>query len=349
MNALRFRVAMAPLFLFALLFPVLAVDVVLRLLGSIAGQEIGNLVLLLFYEVTRAAWMLVAIALAAALTLRSAERRDLQALACVLLFASIAYGMFFGSGGYAGHLQERLVRALLSIGLSRERIAVLFAFGLWPTWLAVGALLRFAMLFPEPLKPAQVRASGVHDRAGVMRSVPGAGLDMGALFRGLVARGIEGGWFRPRLVIPVSCAGAIASALFRNTAGLAASWVFLAIGIAIAVTALRASWSGGGPGVRRQLTWIGRGAAASLACFLAAGIAGGMIRSAVGAGAVVVLMTLAPAPLLVGIGSAVLRPGDDAGRTTNREGSDAVAMDAHDADGNGNDALRGQGTAGRRG
>jgi len=298
---MRFRFLVLPLFLFALLYPILAFDIVNRLAASTARQDTGNFALLVFYQVTCGVWGVAAVLLAGAVALRSGYRRDMQALVCCILFAAAAYGMSFATGGYAGFLQERLVTILLDLGMKRAMISALLAYGTWPLWFAVGALVRFAVLFPEPLSPDLVRASGAHDRAGAMRSVPGAGLDVGEAFRALVARGLEHDWFAPRTIIVASSAGALLSVLVKGSRTAAVLWVPLAIGVAIAVTALRAAWSADTGMVRARLRRFGYGAVGSVAFFLAAGAAGAVMQSAAGAILVVILMTLAPAPLLAGL------------------------------------------------
>ena len=345
MNPRRFQLLITPACVLALLFPVMAFDVVARLLGSSARLDTANVTLLLFYETTRAVWAIAALLLAAFVIVRANRRRDFQALATSIVFATIAYGMF-SAGSYPGHFQERMVRSLLDLGLNQSTIAALFALGLWPFTLAVGAFIRFSVLFPAPLTPATVHASGAHDRRGALRSVPGAGVDIGAVFRGIVARGLEHGWFGARVIAATSAAFAVFAIALRNSAGVYALWLAVAFGIAVAITALRATWSTGDPVVRLRLARLGRGALASLVCFATAGILGGVIRSQAGAVLVVILMTLAPAPLLAGLAAAVLTGGVSAKQTANREVGDEMELDAVATD-RGRGAGRGAGTAGR--
>jgi hypothetical protein len=305
-SATLFRLAVLPLLAYAILFAVLALDVVARLVAGAGHQEAGNLALLLFFESMRALRVLVGLSLVVLLLVRSVQRADARALALFLLFGVIAYAMAFAGGGYVGPFQEWLTGTLRAAGFSRSQLYVAFGYAPWPAWLALGGLIRFAMLFPTPLAPESVDRSGGRDRAGMLRSVPGAGADVGALFRKLAAAAMRRGVLRP---LPIWSAVIVAAALsiaLRTHAWRSFLWLPYLAGVAIAITCFRASYDAGDPDAKHRLRWIARGGLAALGLFMAAGLAG--LRSGpAGAVGVFVLLTLAPGALLLGLGLGVLQ------------------------------------------
>ena len=108
-----FRLLTVPVFLFALVFPLLAINVAARLLAHADIQDTGNLALLLTYELTRALIGLLAMGFALLLVLRKSDQPAARQLVWLLLFGSIAYAIAFGGGGYVGPFQEWLTRTLM--------------------------------------------------------------------------------------------------------------------------------------------------------------------------------------------------------------------------------------------
>ena len=302
----RFRLALLPLVLYVALYPVLAVDVALRLFSQWSIQEHGNVVLLLFFELTRGLRSLLGLVLVALLAGKYASRRDARVLVLFLLFGEMAYGMAFSAIGYAGHFQEWLAGALLGLGLTRSQLTILFSHAEWALWLAWAASLRFAVLFPEQLTSDGIESSGINDRAGLMRGVPGAGVDVGSVFRKLAGLALTRGWLNAVPVWLAGATGAVLSVLLRNRPVAWLLWLPLLLGLALAVTCLRASYMKGEAETQVRLRWIARGSAAALVCFMLAGLIG-LARGQAADIAVFVLLTLAPCGVLIGFGAAILQ------------------------------------------
>ena len=301
-----FRLAVLPVFAFAALFAALSIDVSARLIAGAGHQETGNLVLLLFFELTRAFRVLVGLALVVLVLARAPLNEAMRALVLFLLCGVIFYAIAFSGGGYVGPFQEWLTRTLRGAGLGRTALFVIFGYAPWAAWLSLGGLLRFSLLFPKPLTPGTVEQSGNIDRAGMLRSVPGAGLDVGAQFRKLAALAMRNGLLRTAPVWIFAIAGAALSIALRTASFRWVLWLPYLVGVAIAITCFRTSFETGDEDARHRLRWIGRGALAAFGFFIAAGLAG--LRSGpLGSVGVFVLMTLAPGSLLLGLGLGVLQ------------------------------------------
>ena len=302
MTATRFRLAVAPIFAFALLFPILAFDVLVRL-GSRPEGFAGDARLLFWIELLRGVRGVLGIALAAAL-MKSVVRRDYgRALVVFLLFATIASTMT--GGGYVGPLQERLVGWLMSAGFSRGQMLILFAVPLWAVWLSLPGLLRFALLFPRPLTAADIERSGASDRPGLMRGVPGAGTDVGAALRALLSRMLLEDWLHPTRVWTVCLAGAALAITLRTSEAQPLLWIGIAAIATVAITALRASYVVAEPDDRRRIIWLARSAVIALVLFaVAAGLSVGesVSREMIA----LILLSAAPAVMFAGITAAVL-------------------------------------------
>src|SRR5688500_10892043 len=126
-----FLLVLVPFLLFIALFPLLALDAAARLAAGAEHQETGNLVLLLFYELTRALRTIVGLALVGLLLARAPDQPAIRALVLFILFGILAYAMGFAGGGYVGPLQERLTRFLLGAGLSHKTLLVVFGYAPW--------------------------------------------------------------------------------------------------------------------------------------------------------------------------------------------------------------------------
>jgi hypothetical protein len=302
----RFRILTLPLLLYVALQPALALDVTMRLVAGWSTQDQANVVLLLFFELTRGLRSLFALMLAGLLLGHSARRAEVRALILFIVLSEMAWAMAFAGAGYAGPFQEWLTRSLLDLGLSRGLLAIVFGYPDWALWLALAALLRFAVLFPQPLTPASVDVSGAHDRTGMMRGVPGAGIDIGASFRRLTNALVQRGWLDSATAWSVAGVGAALSIVVRHQSIKSLLWFPFGLGIAVVITCLRASYVSGNENARQRLLWIARGAAVALALFAAAGVAG-LIESPAAAIGAFVLLTLAPAALLAGLAAAMLQ------------------------------------------
>jgi hypothetical protein len=304
----RFRLLIAPVFLYALLLPVLSIDVVARLLANARTQETGTLVLLVFYESTRALVILLDLGVVACLVFGRAAQREARVLAWFLLFGGVAYAIAFGGGGYVGPFQEWLTRTLLARGVGRGVLSVLFGYPDWSEWLALAALVRFSLLFPQPINEAVIEGSGAQDRAGLMRSVPGAGLDVGSSARKLVVRAKGRGWLQDGPLWTFCALGALLSIVLRGSALKPLLWIPFFLLLAVAITAFRASYVAGDPDARRRIRWLARCSLAGLVLFVFSGIVG-LGESTASEIGVFVLLTLAPVAVLLGFGAALLMRG----------------------------------------
>lgn len=301
----RFRLLVTPLLAYALLFPVLSLDTVARLISNFATQDKGNLLLLVYYELSRSVRTTLGLILIGLLLAKSVDRREARALVVFLLFGVIAYSMGFSGGGYVGPFQQWLTFALVDAGFTRWHLRLAFGFPLWPLWLAIPPLIQFSLLFPRPLDPATVIRAGEEDRAGLMRGVPGAGVDVGAGMRRFLARALQRGWLDSYHLWTAGIVGSLLSISLRHSGLRLLLWGPLLIGVGIAVTALRVGYINSTAEQRRRLRWLGR---AAFAAFVLAALAGIISISESEAAAIAgfVLMTLAPGVLLLGIGFAVL-------------------------------------------
>lgn len=300
-----FRLAVAALVGYAALFPVLSVDVMMRLLDRLGHQDRANLALLTLFESTRALRSVFALTLVALLFGRRIERRDARALVLFLLFGAVAYSITFRGGPYVGPFQEWLTVTLLDLGVSRPVLYTFFGDAWWQTWFALAALLRFSVLFPKPLDIEWIHESGREDRAGLMRGVPGAGVDVGAATRAALHRAIQRGWLNTAPVWSVAALAAIISILLQKNPARPLLWLPLLFGAGLVITALRASYVAGDESERSRIRWLGRGALGSLLIHLVAGMVA-ILDGPVAVAAVSLLLTIAVAILIGGFAMAVL-------------------------------------------
>lgn len=302
MTARSWRWLVLPLLLYATLFPVLSLDVVVRLVHAGAARDLA---LVLFYELTRAARSILALALVGLLMWKAAERRYTGVLVLFLLFGLIAFAMASEVAGYVGRFQEWLTRWLLGMGASRQMLRLMFGYPDWALWLALAAWIRFSLLFPQPLTVAAVEGSGVHDRDGWFRRVPAAGADVGSLARRALAGALQRGWLGAVPMWIVAGIAAVLSITLRDYSWRWLLWLPFGLGAALALTALRATYVAGAADAQSRLRWVARGAAAAAVLFALAGVAG-LSGSNAAAIAIFVLLTLAPAAFLIGLAIAVL-------------------------------------------
>jgi hypothetical protein len=304
-DARTFALVTLPVFFFALLPPALSIDVVTRLLANAEIQDKGNLALLVLYESTRALICLLGLTFAALLVRRRGAQPDARQLVWFLLFGVIAYAYVAGGGGYVGPFQEWLTRALMAWGFSRRVLYLVFGYPNWAAWLALAGLVRFSLLFPRPLSEESVAASGAQDRTGMMRSVPGAGFDVGRAARDFVVgaqrRGVLGG-----AQVWLACAvGALLSILMADSSLNVLLWLPYLAFFAVVLTALRASFVAGEADTRRRIWLLGRSATAGVLLFMLSALVG--MREGVATEiASFVLVTMAPLAVLIGFAAALL-------------------------------------------
>jgi len=301
-----FRLATAALVCYAALFPVLSVDVLVRLFARFEHQDRANLMLLVFFESTRILRSVIALALVALLLGRRVERRDARALVLFLLFGAIAYAIAFRGGGYVGAFQEWLTRTLMHLGATRRTLFTFFGDAWWSTWFALAALLRFSVLFPRPLELQWIHESGHIDRKGFMRGVPGAGLDVGAAARNALHRVIQRGWLDSRPVWITAALLAVVSVLLQRHPARPLLWFPLLAGIGLVITALRAGYVAGDSLEQRQIGWLGRGGLGALFFLVCAAMVALLGDGPIAASGVFLLLTLAPGTFIGALAIAIL-------------------------------------------
>jgi hypothetical protein len=250
------RAALLPAFLLAVLVLVLALDTVLRVLEWRDRLETSGYVTLLAFESMRV--LLVAGAAALALLAERQSRRHAEAgwfgLGALLLAVAAARTL---AGPLPGAGQEALAGALLARGVPQTVLAIVFVRAEWVAWLALPPLLHFAACYPLRLRSDDVLLSGVRDRAGALRGVPGAGVDVGLLGRRFAATLLDRGWLNMgRLWAAATVTGALHTAAVvlltgpaRTTVSVAAA-LFALLAAAVFIALLRANWHAGEPSER---------------------------------------------------------------------------------------------------
>ncbi|HSL68813.1 MAG TPA: hypothetical protein VK864_01160, partial [Longimicrobiales bacterium] len=238
---------------------------------------------------------------------RNAHDRAARALAWFLVFAAAAQAVALGGSGYPGPWQELIASTLRGLGFSQRQLVLVFAEPAWPAWLALGALVRFSILFPEPLSASAVEQSGGRDRTGMMRSVPGAGVDIGQAARLLLATLLRRGWLEARPVSITAAAGALLSIVLEGSPLEYVLWTPFGLILGIAISALRAGFVTCGRIGQQRVRWLAR-ASLTAAGLFGLSAASALARSEAGSVLVSVLLTLAPLAILVGLAMAVLLP-----------------------------------------
>ena len=257
------RYAAAAAAVYALVFVALAVDVAVRLWTMRARFESAtDAPALIAADLVRAAVGTAAAAVGVWLAW-SGRRAATRALGLMLLFADVAYLKVF-AGSFPGFMQERLAHALLSAGISQRILTFVFGDAVWAMWLALAAFVRFAVGFPRPLTPAAIVAAGDADRRGALRSVSFAGADVGAAFRGLVAKLRARGWLGTAPVwLTAAALGTLAALTEDSIPARTAGWVLFGVFAGIGITAARAGRVEAGPHERDVFDWLVRAAAAA--------------------------------------------------------------------------------------
>ncbi len=315
---------------YAAIFPLLTIDTLARVLGTLGGFETRNLLLVLFLELSRLFTTVVALLLAVALILRGRQHADGRALAFFLLFAVIAYEQVFGSNGVPGPAQESVALALRTAGVSSALLNWLFGAVPWAVWPAAAALLRFAAIFPRPLDPDMLDESGRSDRRGLLRARGVAGLDVGALCRRLSKLLLARGAFRP---VPL-CAAAVllvaAQTALPNTVASVALGLIGLGSVCVAFTNLRAGHAAAAGADRVRMIWIAEGFVLALFMFLVSAVVLLLVPGSVARTAAFILIMLTPAAISICLALSVLDRGelDSAGaiEVTIRHGTLAVFL-----------------------
>lgn len=251
-------------FLYAIIFPILTLDTLVRVFSRAQALETRNLFLLLFLEGSRLVTSIVGIALALILILRASDRADARALAMFLLFATITYEKLLGGSAYPGYGQERATMALLQAGLSPRLLSAAFGPNAWTLWAALAALLRFSAVFPRPIETGTLEASGTKDRRGMLRGSAVAGSDVGAAFRNVSMALQRKGVYRST-VLAATASGMIVLHLLLGPGLVIAATAFV---IGIVITNVRASFMTAEGTDRVRGIWITEGFLLALFMFL---------------------------------------------------------------------------------
>jgi hypothetical protein len=317
---------------YAAIFPLLTVDTLMKLLGKASIFEAGNLLLLVYLELGRLITSIVGIGLAIYLLRRASSQPDARALALFLLFSTITYEKAFGGSGYPGDAQQKLVTGLLEAGMARGVLTVLFGPQAWTLWPAAAALLRFSAVFPRPLEPATLAASGADDRRGMLRGSGVAGADIGGAFRSLSQRLLGAGAFATSSLIAFALIMIAVHAALLNAGipGLLVLVTVAAIAVCIAVTNIRAAYVAADGTDRVRATWIAEGFVIAVFMFLVSTALLALAPATVTRMLAFVLIMLLPAAVMACLTISVLDQGEldsgDAIAKTVRLGTVALAV-----------------------
>lgn len=317
------------LLLFLALFPVLTFDAIGKLLSRAPMLEAGNLILLLYLELSRAFTTIVAILAALFLVIRSSRTADGRALALFLIFTALTYEKIFGTTAYPGPLQEKLATSLLDAGTPRELLRWLFGPVPWTLWPVLAAALRFSVVFPNPpLSAAAIDDSGRSDRKGMLRGAGLAGADIGAWFRGLAKRALQIGALRPLPLWSTAVLLIVVTTVLGSGARVALFAIAASLVTALAITNLRASYNVIEEAERRRMRWLMLGFAMGGALFLIAALPLLFFDDPLANIPALILLMVAPTVIMVCMAMGVLYRGPaDAGEMLARvPGASALAL-----------------------
>lgn len=274
-TVIRFRLLAGALMAYTAWFALLSLDVMFRIwINRGSFQARGDANALLLFEASRSLTILAAVAVAAVL-FRRPERPGSQTLALALLFLTVWYAKALAYRSYPGFLQEWLASALLAHHVPRRLLAFCFGSPEWALYLAAAGLLRFSVLFPAPLTAERVQAPAVGDRAGLLRSVPGAGLDVGAAFRTLAERLLRRGWLAPRPVWGLAAVLLLLDLISGgDLVGQIVGGAAVLLGAALATTNLRAGYGAATAGDQKRIRWLVRGVLWAGLLFVASALLG---------------------------------------------------------------------------
>lgn len=326
---LPYRITAAVLFLMLAGFIFLSVDVIARVWMMRKGLGTAvDAAVLLAYEAARALTTTLALLLAAA-SWRQADNAGRRAFTLLLLFLALWYTKTFAFESFPGYLQERMALWLFDHGVSRRAASLVFGEPVWSAWLALGALLRLSVEFPQPLEPAVIERSGERDRAGMLRGVSLAGTDVGALSRRAAAALLRRRAFAAAPVWLLTAAAGTLHALTGSPGVSAALSVSFCLLVILALTNLRAGTMAASAGERRRALWMVQAAIAAAAAFATTAVlsaAAGGLTDGLSFG----LAALSPPAVLMGMSFGIRgsRPPDPRPAITNTllYGVAAIAM-----------------------
>lgn len=278
--------------LHALTFAMLAVDVAWRVWLSLPPAP--DVAILIGFELGRAGAIILMVVVAWALAATSRASSARWPLMLLALFAAVAYGQFFSFAGYPGHLQERAARALLANGIPRELLRLLYGKSYWSLWLAAGALMHLALIFPRDVESADIRASEGRDRRGMLRSVALAGTDVGAAARQAVGRAFDGNALTPALAWTAAITFAAAAALPPTSPLVLLHLTAAAATLGVLITILRARSFTTEGAERTAIAATSTACALAVAFLAAAAVIDFALPALVGAGLSAMLIVLAP-------------------------------------------------------
>jgi hypothetical protein len=291
------------------LFPLLTLDTLRALIARVALLEAGNFMLLFYLETARLCTTVVALVAAAVLVMRTAHTAEGRALALFLIFAALTYEKLFAGSVYPGPFQERLTIMLLDAGVSRAMLTWLFGTTLWSLWLALAAALRFSVVFPRDVTPAAIDLSGTHDRRGMLRGAAAAGLDIGALFRGLAKNALQSGALGAVPVWLVAIVVAIGATYASESIRTVTTAVLATLVAGVVITNVRASYAVGNEPERARIRLLVLGFSLGGALFLVASLPALFFSAPLATVPALLLLMLAPATLMVCLALSVLYHG----------------------------------------
>jgi hypothetical protein len=297
--------------LYALIFVLLSIDIMVRVWGSRFHFDSPlDVLALLYLESVRTLVTLAGVTIAAVAAYRARQRPALVWFAAAVLFATVAYTKVMAFGGFPGTLQEQVALALRAREVPDWLLLTVFAHPQWALWLALPPLLLFAGRYPRKLQAREIL--GTEDgREGTLRSVAVAGGDVGSAARRMTAALLQAGALRPAPLWTAALIAAVwhTAALQTGTArtgvvvNVAAAMAIATTG-AVLLTLFRTSSRQGGLPEKLPLRWMQRGGEAALVLFAIAAVAGlALPGGAISTGA----FSLAPVALAGGLFMAVLK------------------------------------------
>jgi len=325
-----FLIAAVLLTAYAVVFPLLTIDTLIRIFGRASVLETRSLFLILYLELSRLVTSLTAITIAIVLMVRGSQRAEARSLALFLLFTTITYEKVFGTNGFPGRVQEHVAESLFAAGASPKLLLWLFGPIAWAAWPAAAALLRFSAVFPKPLEAETLEASGREDRRGFMRSTGVAGADIGALFRRTSKRLLSLTAFRPLTLGVAAVILIIGHTLLAGSRYSAVLWLVVFLVLCIVVTNIRAAYVASTGADRVRIIWIAEGFVLALFMFLESAAILLILPGAVPQMMAFLLIMLIPATVMVCMALSVLDRGEldskDAIDRTVRNGTVVLAV-----------------------
>lgn len=300
------RIASVLLVSYAALFIVLSVDILVRVWDWRARAKAIDVLAIFFFEISRSVVTLIAIALVIYMIVRRDAPRW-RPLMLAIAFAAIWHTKAFGFAAFPGELQEAVAIWLRARRVPQVLLTLAFASPAWALWGALAALVRFSVVYPQPLTARQVISAGGADREGMMRGSAVAGADVGDVMRRLSAWLLRRGALAPRALIALTIAW---SALFQITGHYVAMKVVAAFVMAIVagvvITSIRATAESATSGVSRDfIRRLGLVPLVGVTMFALSAAASALLRDKPFVG--VVLLGLAPAAAAACLLYAVVR------------------------------------------